>query len=553
MSEKNGGVVVPFALPVHRMRQAAAGYLKRRMPVEAVELYRQALEKEDSPALRLDLAEALADLQCYEQASNLLYPMLRRADAPIETWLLLARCNLALGREEGATDCLYHLLALDPYSDLADTARDMLGDMEDETLGSAPRLSKLESRANDAWLNDDWPLARRRMRRAIKLTAHPALLRLSLASLEWDGLRPTRKAYNQLALALKEEPNSPQVISSLCMALDKMGRHRMACGYLNRLAALCDTAALEQLFFTTARILNAWGAARRYFMKRLRRAPCRVALMHPLAVLLCEKGDVETARKLWERALRLCPEDELARLYLRRLNETPPRLPRHGWIRMREDGFAIIAPLLARIQAGESGDDLFVPGSESRHQLDWCFAQRVFDGQKVVLAALCTLTGDAVRDYLRQLLTLPTVEPSLREQIVLHLYDTGYTEPLPILTGQRMGLAQPVDKNKPPRRWPMFLFLLLQETREVHEAAPLVAFAAERWREMTETQRARATDEDSYAYVKAVELSYLRQTGQADREARVRARLQVSPRRVERILSKLTTQGAHAPKGDDKA
>lgn len=552
MSEKNGGVVVPFALPVRRMRQAAAGYLKRRMPVEAVELYRQALEKEDSPDLRLDLAEALVDLQCYEQAGDLLYRTLSRADAPEETWLLLARCNLALDREEAATDSLYHLLALDPYSALADIARDMLGDMEDDTLGSAPRLRKLKARANDAWLSGDLPLARRRMRRAIRLTTRPAQLRISLAMLEWGANRP-KQAYNQLALALREEPNAPRVISSLCMTLDRMGRHRMAYAYLERLAALCDTAALEPLFFITAQLLNAWDAARRYFMKRLRRAPCRVALMHPLAALLCEKGDLETARKLWERALRICPEDEWARLCLRRLDETPPRLPNRDGECPKEDGYAIIAPLLARIKAGESAEALLAPGSESRHALDWCFAQPGFDGQKDVLAALCTLSGNAVCDYLRQLLTLPTVDPSLRRQAVLGLYDLGDTEPMPILTGQRMGLAQQVDQGRAPRRWPVFLSLLLQEARRLRQPEPLAAFAAESWRGMTETQRARATGEDGYAYVKAVELAYLRQTGQADKEARVRAQLQVSPRRVDRILSRLAKQGAHAPKGDDKA
>lgn len=553
MSEKNGGVVVPFALPVRRMRQAAADYLKRRMPVEAVELYRQALEKEDSPELRLDLAETLADLQCYEQASDLLYRMLSCPDAPKDTWLLLARCNLALGRKDGATDCLYHLLALDPYSGMADNARDMLGDMDDESLGSAPRLAKLKARANIAWLEDNEPLARRRMRRAIKLTAHPARLRITLASLEWEDGHPTQKAYNQLALALKEEPDSPRVISSLCITLDRMGRHRMAYGYLERLASLCDSAALELLFFTTARMLNAWGAARRYYMKRLRRAPCRVAVLHPLAALLCEKGDLETARKLWERALRICPEDEWARLCLRRLDETPPRLPKcHGEC-PREDGYAIIAPLLARIRAGESGEDLLAPGSESRHQLDWCFSQRAFDGQSVVLTALCTLNSDAVRDYLRQLLPLPTLNPTLRRQAVVSLCDMGYTEPLPVLTEQRMGLAQQVDQDRPPRQWPMFLSLLLQETRELRQSEALAAFAADRWRGMTERQRARAAGEDAYAYVKAMTKAYLRQTGQADKEAHACTQLQMSPRRVERIVTRLITQGAHAPKGDDKA
>lgn len=530
MSDKNLPNVVPFTLPASRMRKRAADYRRRRQPLNALELLRQAMELRDASFTRVELCETLMSMSNYEQASDLLYRTLSRDDAPVDAWLLLSRCQEALGHRIAATDCLYHYLTLDPMSGTADHVRDMLSMMEaDDSLHEPFRLSGLCHRALLAWKRNDRDLAHRRMERAISIAQRPARLQLTLALLYMaEGNHAA--ACTLLGRVLHREPEHPRALSGMCVVLYTLGRQRTALGLLEKTARVCTSPETEGMFLTAAYTMSAWGTMRRYLEAQLRRTPCRVALLHPMAALLAPT-EPNRARRLWQRILRIDPADQRARIGLRNLDEGRKLLPPGEELPemdLLEIGLNILPPL-------EQQEPL-TPGSQARQIADWTFAQDQPSLQSSIFQMLTQLPVPGLEDYFRELLTAPGTLPSIRQKALTYLDGHGFTEPLPMLIGSRVSMAQCVHRQAGRRRFPMFLMLLLQETRYLHQSMPLAFYAAKIWQQLPPRAQAQAAGENSYAYVKAMEVRYLLDTHQDETALRVMRRLLVSKRRVQRVL-----------------
>lgn len=540
MSDKNLPNVVPFTLPASRMRKRAADYRRRRQPLNALELLRQAMELRDASTTRVELCETLMSMANYEQASDLLYRTLSRDDVPADAWLLLSRCQEALDHRIAATDCLYHYLTLDPMSGTADHVRDMLSMMEaDDSLHEPSRLSGLSHRALLSWKRNDRDLAHRRMERAISIAQRPARLQLTLALL-YMAEGNHHAACTLLGRVLHRDPEQPRALSGMCVVLYTLGRERIALGLLEKTARVCNSPETEGMFLTAAYTMNAWGTMRRYLEAQLRRTPCRVALLHPMAALLAPT-EPDRARRLWQRILRIDPADQRARIGLRNLDEGRKPLP-PGEELPEMDRLELGLNILPALELPNP----LAPGAQARQIADWAFAQddpqlqnSLFDVFLEMLLPETETPIPGLETYFRELLTAPGTLPSVRQKALTYLDAHGFTEPLPMLMGSRMSMAQCVHRQAGRRRFSMFLMLLLQETRYLHQSMPLAFYAADIWQQLPPKAREQASGTNSYAYVKAIEIRYLMDAHQDEAALRVMRRLLVSKRRVRRVLRTL--------------
>ena len=555
MSERKLGQVVPFTLSAGRMRRGAQEYRRRGQQVEAAELLRRAAEQEDSPLGWLHLAEQLRHMGCWEQASQLLYRLLARDDAPPMAWLELGRCLRHLGRTDAAIDSLEHYLDEDPYSDAADEARDLLDELEDYPEEPDPvRLPILVRRGMIAWQAGQCALGERRLRRAIRLSGSPARLSMTLGMLMMlEGRFP--EACTALNAARRAEPGNEGYTAMLCMALDQYGRHRAARGLMRQCAARCATAEEENLFLHAARSIHAGREEERFLRGWLRQHPCRITLLQAMAAVCWRKGEREQALALWQRMLRIDPENARAKTMLAFAAESPaaPLPSEEAQARMEARRMA----QAARMPEGAPPDWLIDPGSDARTATDWCFETADEALQQAVLEQLEQADTPLVRRYLRELLTNPAVYPSVRRQAMVILASRGEMGPFHVLVGARMSTAEcravPVKRRS---LWRQFLPHLLENTRVHGQTEAIVAFAAELWPQLTRAQREEAAGPGGYGWVKAVEILYLRLTGQDEDAARVVQSMEISLRKVSRALRAIArrmdrrlaeTQGMDSP------
>ena len=142
-----------------------------------------------------------------------------------------------------------------------------------------------------------------------------------------------------------------------------------------------------------------------------------------------------------------------------------------------------------------------------------------------------------MRRYLRELLTNPMVYPSVRRQVMISLASHGDMGPFHVLAGARMSTAEcrpvPVKRS---RLWRQFLPHLLESTRGHGQMEAIVAFAAELWPQLAPAQQEEAAGLGGFRWVKAMEVLYLRVTGQDEAAAGVVRSMEISLRKVSRAL-----------------
>lgn len=546
MSERNMGQVVPFRLSPGKLRRSAYEHRRKGHPMEAVELLRRAAQQEDTPAGWLHLAEELRRLGCYEQAATLLYRLLAGEEAPPQTWMELARALAAIGKTEAAVDSLYHYLNEDPYSDIADEARRMLGhlDAAEEPM-DAFRLPLLVRQGLNAWRSGQPQLGERRLRRAIRLTKRPGKLHITMAILLMAENR-FQEAARSLACAVKAEPLNARAMCMLCVALNAMNRRRAALGLLRQAKPLCDTAEGEEIFLTTAWTISAQREREKFLLERHRQQPCRIVLMHHLADLAWEKGDVQQAVLWWQRIMRLDPGDVRAAALLRwsRDHGDGP-LPPMGMLPNVESK-TMLQSLIQADADHLSPEEMLAPGTDCRMAVDWCFTVSSMGIQQKCLEMLSAQDTPVTRRYLRELLTSPTVLQEIRHRIMLHFAQLGETGPMNVLMGQRMTQAEcaPMPQGK-KHLWRSFLPALLQETRQQHQSEAIVECAAEIWPLLNRREQQEAAGIDNLAWVKAVEILYLRLTEQEHAAAGCVRSMPISIRKVSRVLRRIARRMEH--------
>ena len=542
MTGSNRGRVVPFALSPMRMRAGAMQRVKQGQPVEAVTLLRRAAERDDRPEGWLQLARQLRTMQCYEQAAKILRYAIARGSVCAGTWTELAQCQLALEERDGAVDCLYHALQEDPYDD---ASRELLCELEDAPVSQeAFRMPHLVRRALAAWQAGDRESAKRKFRRGMKISRMRSPLHMTLALLYIaDG--DCRTGLNEALRALKRSPGDVQARLIAAAAVHEMGRTRMAYGLLMRLAPDCVTPAQERTFLDVTEKIGAAEARSAFVKQRLARAPWRVPLLRARAQELLQCGDIPQARPLLNTIVQLDPADLRARAQLacpQEVAEGYPRSAVRGWLTL----------LMERLPQGVSPEELAQSATPLRDALDWCFAQPDGGLQESVLAGIARQDSPQLRAYLRERLVCRGLTEDARNMILVRLAAMGDTDAKPVLVGQRIASAQATSAAVSGRQQEQFfLRMVLMDAARSGHASQMVHFASRLWRVMTAQQRCEAAGEAGYAWVKAIELLYLRIHGLAELEASLRRDMMISPRRVQRIVRRLSARAGFM-KGEEQ-
>ena len=541
MTEKNFGQVVPFTLSAARLRQGANVYRKRGQHVEALELTRRAAREEDTPSGWLALAKQLRTQGCWEQAASILTMLLSRDEVLPETWLELGRCAMALGWAELGTDCLYHYLEEDPWSSGADEARMMLSGQEQPGASRSPdRLPLLVRRGLRAWQEGKRELALRRLKRALRMEERTERLHITMAYL-YLSEDDVFSALKEISRAIHAAPDSPQARLAFCGVLAQQGRVRAARAMLKQARRLCREVPSEELYISAAWAAEDYREAESYLLERLRRWPGRIALLLPLADVYWVRNRRERAMQVWRHIQRIDPDDRRACAMLKWAENDPDDpLPAPGALPM-EALKSHLTALSKAVIANLPEEELLRPGSETRAMLDGCFDIAEETQQNAALSLLSESDHPAVIRYLRQLLLHPGVLPQARRRVLIRLAELGQTGPMYMLMGNRVTTVQcqPVDQARRPSLWRMFLPTLLRETRFWRQSAEITAFAADLWPMMSPEQRRAAAGREQVCYAKAIELLYLRMTGQEEAAENAAAWMPVSIRRVGRVLRRL--------------
>lgn len=537
MNERNWGQVVPFALSAAKMRRGAHIRRKQGAHLEATELLRQAAWAEDSVLGWLALGQQLRALGCYEQASAILARLLAREERVPDIWLELGRCLRAMGQTEIALDCYYHFLQEDPYSAAADEARMALSDLEAPDHAHEPlRLMKLIHRGMSDWQDGRRERALRRLHRALRMTRQPERLSITIALMYMAEGNP-HAALPYTALLLRREPQNPRCLTTMATIFSQMDKPRIARAFLRRSMPHCQDVAGEELFLSAAAAIFAHKEAGEYLRERLKKQPHRIALLHALADQCYADGQKEKAQQIWQRILRLDPDDRRARV-LRKWTPEHPEMPLPPPFSLPAQALrSQLAHLTEAVASHTPAEEMLRSGTQTRAVLDWCFSLRDAQRQSIALGLLMRSDHPAVIRYFKELLLSSAVAPEIQQCVLVRLAELGEMGPMLMLVGGRFTPVQcQKASNRPQSLWRLFLPSLLHESRFWQQSEHITALAADIWPLLSPEQRQEAATHGSICWAKAIELLYLHMTGQEEAAFSVMARLSVSPRRVRRIL-----------------
>lgn len=538
MRQEQQGMVIPFRVTASRARRSAAEYRRRGQPLEALVLLRRAAAEEDTAAGWLQLGEELHRLGCWEAASEMAARALSREDCPPAAWLLMARAMNALGKMDTAEDCLYHLLQEDPYSQEAETARSMLGDA---FLTGKPRMphraDALVRRGMQAWSEGSGPLARRRLRRALRIRPDRAQLLSALALTHMARLDP-KEAVVCLNRALRAEPENPRANCILSLILHHMGRPVKARAVLRRAIPFCSGVMGEDQFLTAAWAMNAWPEMAAYLSVHMAKKPCRLTLLQARASMLEETGRTDAAEEVRRTILKILPGDRFASgmMSLREaqlLPSVPGKTPPEAASLQREE--------FLRLQADAAGTDWLAPGSRGREILCWFLCSDDEAEQQLALEAIELAPPARREECLRELLVCPFTHHEVRRQGMLKLAQAEPARPIRILLNERFAemQCQRVVAQTPGNMWRRFLLALLNYARRYGSSADLADFAAMLWQMMSAEDREAACREGSLVWCSAATLLWLRVAGREREALQLTCCLPVSVRRIRRVMRRL--------------
>ena len=541
---------MPFGMSGARMRRSAQQYRRCGQPLEALSLVRRAAQQDDTAAAWQAVAAELRQMSCWESAAAVLSRVLSRDDMPVTAWLDMARCLMALGQQDAAEDCLYHLLHEEPWIPEADAAREMLRDitLTQEETGPA-RLQLLTQRAMAAWQRGDRKLALRRLKRAIRLSEKKARL-MTTAALLYMMAGEGQQALRWISKAMRSEPQESAAPCSMAALLHQMGRRRIARGLLRKAAPLCADPVAEERFCTTAWSMDAWPELEDFLRLRLKRTPYRIPLLQAKATMLHEQSHHREAQELWRLILSIDPCDRRAHTLLE-WTQTNPGL-------MLSPGRLPATTLSAQQkQLKAAGADLFRCGSEARRVLDWCAGSQETAEQQLAFDIAKNhpdKTGEIL--WLREILTRSDVQESLRQRALMRLAELEHFEPVNVLLGNRFVSAQcqPVKTSPTRRLWHAFLPAMLRMAVRYHQPERAVAFAAQMWPMLTPAERQEAAASQPATWSRLMLVLFLIREGQSQKAAEEMQQLHMPARRIQRMITRFLTmlenQSGSAGEGD---
>ncbi|MCL1854453.1 MAG: tetratricopeptide repeat protein [Clostridia bacterium] len=309
------GQVVTFEKPSGYWLRRAEHHRKRGEHHRAAALLRRAVSLEPSSGeLRLQYAQTLRDLSCFEASTREAFGALALEPAGFLPYGLISRNMLSLGREQEAVDAFTHYLQQSrsfPEVDLLWEAEEYL-DLEN-LLGNPPsrgyaRYEALIHISSRQLANGKLDRAAITLSKASRIGRADARLHALYAMLYQAAGRLKRAAAHASLSAHK----SPRHVASLCALASvrlQMGKRSLAATAMLAAAFNCHYPHEEQLFCFTASALNLPELMLAMLRHNKHGQPDRLPTLFNLAVVLLRLGKPDAALVHLHRCRDLDPDD----------------------------------------------------------------------------------------------------------------------------------------------------------------------------------------------------------------------------------------------------
>ena len=309
----SAGQVVPLRRSADFWMQRAKQYIHKGQPRKAALLLRHAVGLEPAAVdLRVAYAQALQALRCYEASNREAFHVLAQAPSEPDSYQLIGRNMLLLGREQEAIDAYanyLHILRQRPdalvYEEELYSIEDLL--YAPQEIGYA-RYDALLAQASDRLAARQYDRALVRLRRAAAQRRRDERLHALYAN-AYLALKQPDRALLHARLAVREAPDSVQALCVLANALSAKGLRGQAGAALLKAAPLCRYSQEEQVYCATALWLNLPQTALWMLQHNLAQSPDRVPTLSNLCVLSIYQGDLAAAQRYALRCRDIDPAD----------------------------------------------------------------------------------------------------------------------------------------------------------------------------------------------------------------------------------------------------
>ena len=421
--------VVTFERNADYLRQRAMRNRREGKNIDALELMRQALEREpDNAGYALDLANLCAEMGLYEQTNRILMRAMAKGNAPKDCLYPMANNLYHRGDISRAERLLRAYIESGAQGERAEEASRVLSEIEcaresmrptDRKLAHAARII---NQACDAMRAGNAALGERLFRKSIALRdvspeVHALLALALLMRRQW---RESQDEIERGLRMLREKPDA-RPVKTLCVSaqvLSYLGKtdeaREMARSALNleadeaeariRLNVLCE--------------MEMHAEARTAVEAIIREQPYDKQLLHisSVAAYNTDAPDFETA-KGWQRIARLDPADPVSAYFLKAAENgsLPPRPLDYAYHLPKEEMSERIHYLNECFQGGtRSMAEAWNHDARFREILEWGLALDQEELTKTSLTVLAGIEDDEARMLVRVYAQRPDAPMSLR-------------------------------------------------------------------------------------------------------------------------------------------
>ncbi len=331
--------VVPFERGSEYLLHRARVNRRAGRLLDALELQRRALEQEDTPACRMDLAQILCQMGCYEESNRILAGMLAAGNPPTDCYFGLCCNYMGMGENDLAYRVMAQFLSLDPSATGRKEVTQMLHSLltlrfvqaKEQDNRNIRRSALLAQAAQARSALGQLDLAQSLLRRALKAAkGRPSsAVRAQLGQvLARQG--KLKEAVAQMDRALSQRPVPDGALAMAATVYGQAGQWDKARSAILRLEGRKPRGEGLRALLDACCALKDDERVRLLAPRALGESPYNRRLLHQCAVNRVREGrPVEQAMSFWTRILRIDPHDVAARWYLRqaalgKLDQTMP-------------------------------------------------------------------------------------------------------------------------------------------------------------------------------------------------------------------------------------
>ncbi len=328
--------VVPFERGADYIRQRAARGRREGRLLDALALFRRAVEREpDNMSYLMDMAETLCEMGCYAESNRVLAGMLSSKDAPDDCYFGMC-CNFfGMNELDKAYRAMVQFLASDPGAIKREEVSSMFKNLVlTRSLGEirsrrVARVQRMLISANEKFKKGDFNQAEAFCRRAMRIGARRAQVNTLLARALLAQGRHTdaRKAIDRALESGKPRIHTLLAATEVYLAA---GDRKAAQAAFDQIVIDPTDPDERRLLLEAACALGDDERVKALVPRSLSDAPYDRSLLHMCAVNRVREGrSPEQASSFWTRMLLIEPSDAVARHYLNeaQLGRLPSQLP----------------------------------------------------------------------------------------------------------------------------------------------------------------------------------------------------------------------------------